>query len=279
MYRVPAARAWRPTAGANLARTLGLMTTDSSIAAQVLEAWGASAEPVATSSKEESDWIANLDGCRLLIEEKTKFDEPASEAARDAALAADEPHGGTLPLSHNNRISGIVGKAARQLDSSATDVDHDFKVLWFTGVGFDAEAKFHQVIATLYGLTRVFEIERKGMKECYFFRNADFFRYRATLDGAIVGHLQGHAVTMKLCLNPYSKNWQALRDSPYARQFPTGLIDPVAEEERGEAYVADCDIDRNDKDGVLRFLERKYSLERAMNMDMNLASVAIRLPR
>jgi hypothetical protein len=252
---------------------------DISIAAQVLEAWGATAKPLPTSSKEESDWLAELGGCRLLIEEKTKFDDPAERHARDTALASGQVHGSTLSLSHNNRISGIVRKGAGQLSSTKSDVEHDIRVLWFTGVGFDSEAKHYQFMATLYGSTRIFELDHPKMKTCYFFRNSDFFRYREHLDGAIAAYLCGNTVTMKLCLNPYSPNWMGLRDSPYAQQFKLGLVDPVAEEEAGEAFIADTDMPRNNEANILKYLEQKYGLNRAMNMDMNMASAAILISR
>jgi hypothetical protein len=252
---------------------------DVSVAAQVLEAWGATTESVPTSRKEESDWLAELGGCRLLIEEKTKFDDPAERQARNAALASGQVHGSTLPLRHNNRISGIVRKGAGQLSSTKKHVEHDIRVLWFTGVEFDAEAKHAQFMATLYGSTRIFELDHRQMKPCYFFRYSDFFRYRDQLDGAIAAYLNGSTVTMNLCLNPYSPNWMTLRDSPYAQQFKLGLIDPVAEEEAGDAYIADTDIPRNNEAAVLRFLEQKYGLKRAMNMDMNMASATMLMKR
>lgn len=255
------------------------MTIETSITAQVLEAWGATAKPLPTSSKEESDWLAVLGGCHLLIEEKTKFDDPVSRKARNEALAAGQVHGATLPLTHNNKISGIVRKAASQLSSTGSDVAHDLRILWFTGLEFDGEAKHFQLMETLYGSTRIFELDHPKMKQCYFFRNGDFFRYREHLDGAVAAYLNGDTVTMKLCLNPYSPNWMALRDSPYAKQFKLGLIDPVAEEAAGEAYIADTDIPRSDEAAVLRYLEQKYGLKRAMNMDMNMASATIRVDR
>jgi len=255
------------------------MTQETSVAAQVLADWGATAEPLPTSTKEESDWIAELDGCRLLIEEKKKFDDPATHAARSAALAAGQVHGASIPLTHNNRISGIVRKAAGQLSSTAGDVQHDLRILWFTGIGFDGEVKHFQFMATLYGSTRIFERDRPQMRECYFFRNSDFFRYRDQLDGAVAAYLYGNTVTIKLCLNPYSPNWQALRDSPYAKHFKLGLIDPVAEEAAGEAYIADTDIPRNDESAVLRYLEQKYGLKQVMNMDMNMTSAVVRVNR
>ncbi len=255
------------------------MTNTFSVAAQVLEQWGARVTPIETSHKDESDWLAEFGTYRLLVEEKTKFEEAESHAARAATLARGEVHGSTLPLSHNNRISGIVRKAAKQLDSTGGDVAHDSRIVWFTGTGFDAEAKHFQFMATLYGSTKIFELDRPQLKDCYFFRNADFFRFKEQLDGAVAAYLRGNELTLKLCLNPYSSSWQQLRDSPFASNFKLGLVDPVAEEAAGEAYIADTDIPRADAGAVIRYLEEKYGLERAQNMDMNLASAVVAVPR
>ena len=84
---------------------------------------------------------------------------------------------------------------------------------------------------------------------------------------------------MKLCLNPYSPNWQALRDSPFARHLSEGLIDPVAEEASGTAFIADTNLDRSNPSVVLSYLQEKYKIPRLMNMDMNMVSASLALPR
>lgn len=211
------------------------------------------------------------------LEEKTKLEEPESKAERIATLARGEVHGVTLPLTQDNRISGIVRTAVKQLTSTGHDVSHAHRIVWFTGTGFDAEAKHYQFMATLYGSTRIFELERPSMKECYFFRNAEFFRYRDQLDGAVAAYLVRDQVTVKLCLNPYAQDWQALRDSPFASNFRLGLIDPIAEEAAGQAYIADTDLVRTDNQAVIRYLEGKYGLKQAQNMDMNFASAAVQV--
>ena len=115
--------------------------SDQSIARLVLSAWGATVEPVPTSNEEESDWLATLAGFRLLVEEKTKFENPDKVAERNEALRSGKVHGGTTSLSPNNRISGIVRKAAKQLSSTGAKREHDARVVWLTSVGFDREAK------------------------------------------------------------------------------------------------------------------------------------------
>jgi hypothetical protein len=255
------------------------MSLEFSVAQQVFGFWGASVEEIPTSSAEESDWLAELKGFRLLVEEKAKLESPASQQDREEALRSGRVHGMTTPLSQSNRLSGIVRKARKQLASTAARLEHDARIIWFTGLGFDAEAKHYQFMSTLYGSTKIFELDKPELRECYYFRNADFYRYREELDGAVAAFLIGDSVTMKLCLNTYSPRYRAIKSSPFAAQFPNGLIDPLAEEASGNAYIADTDIDRRDSGAVLQYLQQKYGLKRAMNMDMNLATATVAMPR
>ncbi|MBP7370729.1 MAG: hypothetical protein KA902_04750 [Arenimonas sp.] len=252
---------------------------EDSIAVQVLKIWGASVESVATSKKQESDWFATLSGFRLLIEEKTKLEDPSLTTERDKQLKTNSVFSSTTPLSPNNRISGIIKKAASQLTSTGADLAHDARIVWFTSTGFDAEAKYYQTINTLYGTTKVF-VPGAGlpMRECYFFHHSAFYRFRDELDGAIIGFINGQTVTIRLCLNPYAKRWKALRDSPFANNLQSAPVDPIAEEASGEALLVDSDIDRNQHSAVLEFIRQKYNNERLFNMDMNMASAIVAVP-
>jgi hypothetical protein len=249
-----------------------------SIAEQVLAQWGSSAEKLPTSKKEESDWLAVLGGFRLLIEEKTKFDNPEHTTARSEAFVTNQLYSTVASLSRNNTISGIVKKAAGQLTSSAINVAHDARIIWITSFGFDAEAKSYQTLSTLYGSTKAFTLEDSALRECYFFHQSDFYRFRDQIDGALVAFNYGDLVTMKLCLNPYAPRWQALRDSPFASKLPNGLIDPITEEAIGYSYVADTNIDRNNQEAVLNYLRAKYSKPTMLTMEMNMASALITAP-
>jgi hypothetical protein len=251
-----------------------------SIAVQTFELWGAQVKPLPTSTKEECDWLVSLESCILIAEEKTKFEDAIAVESRLKTLKAGGVHGQTVPLKPNNRLSGIVRKAVSQLSSTATGIAHDLRVLWFTGTGFDGEAKHYQLMSTLYGSTRVFELNGDGHhRTCYFFRNSDFYRFRDVLDGAYVTYLTGNTLTVKLCLNPHSDHWRILRDSPFARCLKNGLIDPIAEEQERSAYIVDGDVDRADSRSVMDYLHRKYGLVQAMNIDMGMTSAAILVPR
>jgi hypothetical protein len=256
-----------------------VVALEESIAAQALATLGAAVEPVPTSNVEESDWLADFDGYRVLVEEKDKLDDPEDAQERDAALRSGAVHGQSVPLKYNNRISGIIGKAAGQLASSGANIAHDARIVWFTGVGFDAEAKHYQLISTVYGSTRIIERDSTGMRQCYFFRSSEFYRYRDIIDGVVASFLIGETLTMKLCLNPLAANYVSLKNSSFASKFVHGLIDPVEEERAGEAFIVDGDVDRNNPGAVLSYVQKKYGRNPLMNMDMGITTASVRIPK
>jgi hypothetical protein len=249
------------------------------IAEIIFKLWGASVAPVPTSEKEESDWLATLGGFRLLIEEKTKFENPDNAEARTQALHSGDVHGSTTPLRPNNRVSGIVRKAAKQLRSTAADVEHDARVVWFTSVGFDRESKDHQAYNTLYGATKTFDLDKSAsLQDCFFFYNSEFFRHQ-DVDGAYLVVADQGTATVRLCLNPFSERWAVLRDSPFAAKLVTGLVDPVAQEAAARAMLVDGPVDRRDTEAVLNYLRTKYGIPKLLNMDMHMASAVVAVPR
>jgi hypothetical protein len=188
----------------------------------LLEHWGIGVADIPTSDKDESDFLATFGPAEVLIEEKTKLDDAAYLAQRAKVLDTGEIHSASLPLVRDNRLSGIVSKAARQLKSSASQ-PHDFRLVWFTATGQQAEAKYYQFIATLYGTTKILEMNRDYYRACYFFRNSDFHRHAAVLDGAVAAYLSGTSITAKLCLNPLSPNYAALKASSVVATFGNGI--------------------------------------------------------
>lgn len=249
-----------------------------SIAKQVLQSWSIKVFDIPTSGKEESDFIVEFGTCRVLIEEKTKIDDPLYLSHRTAKLSKGEVHGLITPLVRDNCLSGIVRKAANQLLSSS-EKDHDFRLVWFTGTGVDAEAKFHQFIATLYGTTNIFEMNSAHYRPCYFFRNSDFHRYANIIDGAIVAYASGTSVEVKLCLNPLSLRYHELRNSSVVVPFGTAIEDPVVLEQNNEAFIVDSDIDRNDENALRAFLQLKYSTLPLMKIDLGFMSASVLVGR
>jgi hypothetical protein len=231
-----------------------------------------------TPDKKESDFLATFDTCKVFIEEKTKFDDSARLSKRAEVLSKGEIHASSTPIIRNNRLSGIISGAAEQLQSSS-EQEHDFRLIWFTGTGTEAEAKFHQFIATIYGSTKILEMNALDYyRPCYFFRDSDFHRHAAVLDGAVVAYVSGTTITAKLCINPLSPNAGTLRNSPVADVFGTAIEDPAALEAEGIAFILDGDVNRKNEEECLAFLQAKYKTKPLMKFDLGHISAAVLVP-
>lgn len=205
-------------------------------------------------------------GQRFLIEIKTKEDDPAVLLDRRSRLDAGEVAGGAAPFTPQNTISRIIKKGSEQLAAYPSERS-DFRLLWLLAIGADPEGQYEQFRATLYGLTNVVGPDDSSLMPCYYLRHSAFYRWRDVLDGAVTSTLESG----ELCLNSYSPRHAELRDSALGALFGQGIVDPQALEQSGAAYIADCDLDRNDEEAVLRYLLRKY--RRPALMPLNLGSL------
>ncbi|SEI75627.1 hypothetical protein SAMN04244579_01910 [Azotobacter beijerinckii] len=252
-----------------------------SYAKALLQHWGITVEDIPTSDaqqKQESDFLASFGDARVLIEEKTKEDDPIYLAKRAEELERGEIHAATLPISRNETLSGLVRDASRQLRSSS-DKPHDFRLMWFTATGVHAEGKYEQFIATLYGRTNILEMNTAHYRRCYYFRNADFFRRADVMDGAIVAHTDGQSISAKLCLNSLSPRYEALRRSAVVQPFGTAVEDPSALEADGTAFILDCTLDRKNEVPLLTYLQEKYGTAPLMKFDLGYTHASILLPK
>lgn len=241
-----------------------------SYARLLLEHWGVSVEDIPTSDKEEkqeADFIATFSGARVLIEEKTKKDNSEKLAQRSQRLEKGEIYSDSLPLVRNETLSGIIRDATKQLRSSS-DKPHEFRLMWFTGTGVNAQAKYKQFIATLYGLTNIIEMNSSGYRRCYFFRNSDFYRCANVIDGAVAAYVTESTVTAKFCLNTLSPRYTALQESPVLAPFGTAVEDPFVREANGNAFILDSELNRKNEGPLLRFLQKKYNTGPLMKIDL-----------
>lgn len=251
-----------------------------SYARRLLEHWGISVEDIPTSDREEkreADFIATFGGVRVLIEEKTKEDNLEKLAARAQRLDNGGVYIETLPLVRNETLSGIIRNAAKQLLSSS-DKPHDFQLMWFTGTGMHAQAKYEQFMATLYGRTNIFEMNSNGYRRCYYFRNSDFYRRAAIVDGAVAAYIDGSSIVARLCLNTWSPRFASFRQSPVIAPFGTAVEDPAELEAGGTAFILDSELNRRNEGPLLEFLQTKYSTGPLMKFDLGYteASVLVR---
>lgn len=104
-------------------------------------------------------------------------------------------------------------------------------------------------------------------------KHLTYARHREALDGAVVAEIEGDDISARLCMNPLSPRYERLRECALHASFGTAIVDPREDELNGDAYVADCELDRINSTGILQFLQSKYGVENLMDMDMGLASV------
>lgn len=248
-----------------------------SFARALLEHWKVSVEDIPTSDaqqKQESDFLATFSDTRVLIEEKTKEDDPSYLARRSEELEQGQIHAATLPIRRDETLSGLVRDASHQLRSSS-DKSHDFRLMWFTATGPLAEGKYEQFMATLYGRTNILEMNAAGYRRCYYFRHADFFRRANIIDGAVVAYTDGRSISVRLCLNSLSPRFHALRSSPVVSPFGTAVEDPGALEAEGTAYILDTDLDRRNEAPLLAYLQKKYATGPLMKFDLGYTNASI----
>lgn len=251
-----------------------------SYAKTLLQHWGVTVEDIPTSDaamRQEADFLANFDGVPVLIEEKTKGDDPAYLAHRAQELESGRIHATTFPLRRDETLSGLVRDASHQLRSS-TDKPHNFRLMWFTATGTLAKGKYEQFMATLYGRTNILEMNAAHYRRCYYFRHADFFRRADVIDGAVVAYTNGKSISAKLCLNSLSPRFQVLRKSSVLRPFGAAVEDPEALEAEGTAFILDAELDRKREGLLLDYLQQKYATGPLMNFDLGFTGVSV-LPK
>jgi hypothetical protein len=243
----------------------------------LLEHWGVAVEDIPTSDaeqKQESDFLANFSGVHVLIEEKTKEDDPSFLAQRVQELQDGQIHAATLQLWRDETLSGLIRDASHQLRSSSVK-PHDFRLMWFTATGPLAVGKYEQFMATLYGRTNIIDMNSTGYRRCYYFRNADFFRRASVVDGAVAAYTDGKSVTARLCLNALSPRYEALRNSAVISPFGTAVEDPLQLEADGTAFILDCDLNRRNEQPLLAYLQAKYNTGPLMKFDLGYINAAI----
>jgi hypothetical protein len=222
--------------------------------------------------------LATFGNVRVLVEEKTKEDDPNYLIKRAEQLERGEVHAATLPLTRDETLSGLIRDASRQLRSSS-DKSHDFRLMWFTATGIHAEGKYEQFMATLYGRTNILEMNGAHYRRCYYFRNSDFFRRAEVIDGAIVAHTDGVSITAKLCLNSLSPRFEDLRRSTVLAPLGAAVEDPVALEAAGTAFILDCALDRGIEGPLLAYLQQKYATAPLMRLDLGYTNASILVPK
>jgi hypothetical protein len=249
------------------------MMSHEEIVKAALEQFGCQVQKIPESTEKTPDFLVEIGAVQYVIELKTKEPNPTRLAEREEELSAGEVHGEVDVVERNNTISRVVRDAAEQLANHHGD---PLRIAWLMAIGPNPSARMELFEATLYGIGSIVDMSEKGtLGDCYYFENSDFHRYREHLDGAIISTMK----ELTFCLNTQSPRYEELKNSPLAQVLAGAVCDPLARESRGEAYIVDGDVNRNDKEAVLGFLKNKYGKERLMHMRMNHIVATVAVPR
>jgi hypothetical protein len=163
-----------------------------------------------------------------------------------------------IATSHSNNLSRVIREATRQTQSTPASADA-LRILAFVPDSQYKEAEFEQMEATLYG--RMYIVTPSGSagygRPCYYFGFSEFFRH-LDLDAAL---LIGGGIA-KLCVNDRSRALGRMRASRIYQIFAEcrAICDPSISESAGDAFIADCSLDRRSEDEVLNYIKAKYCL-------------------
>lgn len=248
------------------------MNIEEAIGAQMKE-WGFSVEKIPESEKKgdkRPDYEVTVDGSTFLIEVKSREDDKNEVVEREKTLEKGEIYGQHKALVRKNTLSGIIRDACDQLKNYGSE--DNFRIIWLCAIDDAQEAKFEQFKAALYGKTQMFDLDGDGYhRPCYFYRDSDFFRYRSTLDAAIVSTLS----MVELCFNPFSSKNTEFQNSKFTATFKDSICNPIKDESEGYAYLVDSEVDRKDENAVMRYLREKYNAPKLQKIDLGWHSGSI----
>ena len=228
---------------------------DEEFACNELSLMGFDVKKIKRSEEDERpDFIVNDGFVSYLIELKSKFPEFKKLQDRNDRLNRGEIVEEETKVRYENTLSGIIKKAASQLNSY-TEEQVDYKLVWLHATGYLPDLQYKQFEITLYGKADIANLVTHQVKSCFYYNVSDFFYRRTEIDGAIISTSKGG----KFCLNNFSKKYSTLKKSILCAKFGRAVCDPVEEELQEKAYnISDCNENRKYEPRVLKFLQEKY---------------------
>lgn len=227
-------------------------------------------------AEKEADFEVSDGNNLYLVEMKTR-----NRSMKDLLKSGECDEAGgvsvfTTQIRRQGNVTKIVSSAVEQMESSADDLGCLRIILYFVS-GIGSHERWENFLTSIYGSKNVVDWAEGGAaKQCYYFGNSDFYRYRNRLDGAVLLNDFGKGV---FCLNDHSPNADRLRRSRLVEKFGPAVIDPPILEENGKAWVANGAIDRSDEIAVLNHVKCKYSLSELTNViEMGFASASKLVP-
>jgi len=221
-----------------------------------LEHLGLKVQGVADEHAESrADYIASDHACSYIVEVKGPGEDEdfAEELIAHGKATRIQPDARTNPLSRKIR------KAAKQMRATPAPADAFHVIALVTGE-IDTRLKASQYVATLYGIENLFVLEGEelhGPTSCYYFTFSEFFELR-DVEAALILTPSPSI----LCPNKFAHRSKEFTESGLysSHRMRNEIVDPEAAEGTGKAFIANTDLDRHDEDGMLNFVQAKYSL-------------------
>lgn len=220
-----------------------------------LKSHGLYADKIPETKEKTPDLKLSFAEERILIEVKCKEDD---QQFRNIVNSPPE----TVHPYKKSTLETLLKTAWHQIRDFPERCDSDFTLVWLIAIepGITVFVT-PTVMNTLYGIENLEgQLDRNAgtyEKPCFFFGHSFFFR-RNKLDGVV---LQDDS-RLSLCLNPFSKRQNDFRHTPITGLFRKKfkIIDPDEMEKANKCFVADCDLPRTDRNGVVCYLKKKYGL-------------------
>jgi hypothetical protein len=224
---------------------------------QVIESWGLQCTRINESSSKSPDFFLADNHEHYFVELKAKYESPSRAKDRQNCVGVAQVFSDSLELRGTAAYRSILKKAYKQLNAASRHDSEPLRIPWLLCLGLQASVDVERFINVLLGTAYIADFSDGGdAKPCYFFFESLFFKYRNTIDAAIVST----DTSISMCLNPYSQRYSRAKTCGLAGILETGLIDPCSLEMIGEAWIADMVGDREDTRAILDAVVKKYCL-------------------
>ena len=178
------------------------------------------------------------------------------------------------PGGPSNTISGVLEKAARQLESAAAGDENVLRVVWIFANPTDRDFHYDRVRETVYG-TRVIvgmgNVE-SPVREGMYVAPAAFARWKDTIDGILLETFGG------LFLNDLSPRYAAMKGSRIAQLCGEAVLDPVEIAASGHCYYLPPDDTPPTEENVKTRLGAIYGIRVIKVIDIPRYSAATVVP-
>jgi hypothetical protein len=232
------------------------MEAGKALALNLLPKLGFSVDEVPVANGRTADLlVTDGESQPYLIEVKEKVESESHAQERIKILSRGDLYEQADPLTRDNRISGILQDARKQLDETPKD-SSTFQLIWFHATGVDADLKYRQAFATFYGHVDLIAMNPRSHRTpaCFYFDYCAAFNM-PTIEALIITDSK----QLQVCLNEFSHRGVEFRQSALCKRFAEmdGVIDPVAMAADGMIIACRVTVPRKNDDEVAKALQEQ----------------------